>query len=80
MRDILSSIERIMEYTKNMDFDAFRSDNKTVDAVLRNFMIIGEAAAHLPEEFVADHAEIPWQDMRDMRNAWRTNILGSTRK
>ncbi len=61
-------IERTIEYTRNMDFEQFQSDTKTVDAVVRNFEIIGEAAAHVPEEIVADHPEIPWQDMRDMRN------------
>jgi len=42
--DIMASIERIMEYTRNLDFESFRSDIKTVDAVVRNFEIIGEAA------------------------------------
>ena len=37
IRDIVASIERIMEYTKNLDFDNFKSDTKTVDAVVRNF-------------------------------------------
>jgi uncharacterized protein with HEPN domain len=39
-----------------------------VDAVIRNFIIIGEAATHVPEEVVSAHPEIPWRDMRDMRN------------
>ncbi|MBW1778915.1 MAG: DUF86 domain-containing protein, partial [Deltaproteobacteria bacterium] len=68
IRDILASIERIIKYTGKMDFEQFRSDTKTVDAVVRNFEIVGEAAAHVPEEIVDDHPEIPWQDMRDMRN------------
>ena len=46
IRDILASIERIIEYTRNLDFEQFRSDTKTFDAVVRNFEIIGEAAAH----------------------------------
>jgi len=52
IRDIVASIERIMEYTRNLDFDNFKSDTKTVDAVVRNFEIIGEAAAHMPEEIL----------------------------
>lgn len=66
IRDILASIERIIEYTMNLDFEQFRSAPKTFDAVVRNFEIIGEAAAHVPEEIVADHSEIPWQDMRNV--------------
>jgi uncharacterized protein with HEPN domain len=56
-----------MEYTRNLDFENFKSDTKTVDAVVRYFEIIGEAATHMPEEIVAGHPEAPWQDMRDMR-------------
>jgi uncharacterized protein with HEPN domain len=45
IKDILASIDRIFEYTRNLDYESFRSDTKTVDAVVRNFEIIGEAAA-----------------------------------
>jgi len=63
-------------YTRNLDFEQFRFDIKTFDAVVRNFEIIGEAASHVPEEIVADHPEIPWQDMRDMRNALAHEYFG----
>jgi len=76
IRDILASIERIIEYTRNLDFEQFRSDTKTFDAVVRNFEIIGEAATHVPEEIVAIHPEIPWQDMRDMRNVLAHEYFG----
>ena len=76
IRDILASIERIIEYTRHLDFEQFRSDTKTFDAVVRNFEIIGEAAAHVPEEIVANHPEIPWQDMRDMRNVLAHEYFG----
>jgi uncharacterized protein with HEPN domain len=76
IRDILASIGRIMEYTRDMDFEHFRCDTKTVDAVVRNFEIIGEAAANVPEEIAVDHPEIPWQDMRDMRNVLAHEYFG----
>jgi len=66
--DILDAIATIREFTAGMDYDAFVRDRKTVDAVLRNFTIIGEAARHVPDEVTVAHPEIPWQDMRDMRN------------
>ena len=34
-----------------MSFDAFSKDRKTIDAVVRNLEIIGEAANRLPEDF-----------------------------
>jgi uncharacterized protein with HEPN domain len=66
--DILDAIEAIRQYTAGMDFNAFAKDNKTIGAVLRNFTILGEAARCSPEEIAARHPEIPWQNMRDMRN------------
>lgn len=52
--DILDSAYKILDYTKDLSFENFLSDSKTVDAVIRNFEIIGEAANRLPEEF-KDH-------------------------
>jgi hypothetical protein len=48
--------------------DAFCLDQKTVDAVIRNFTIVGEAVRHVPEQIVSAQVEIPWCDMGDMRN------------
>lgn len=68
LSDILDGIAAILDYTKGMDLAAFSADRKTVDAVLRNIAVIGEAAARVPDELVEMHPAIPWRDMRDMRN------------
>ena len=51
-----------------MDFNSFVSDRRTVDAVIRNLIIIGEAALHIPEDVCQKYPEIPWFEMRGMRN------------
>ena len=56
--DILDSSQKILGYTEGMDFNSFASDQKTIDAVIRNFEIIGEAANRLPEGFREQHQEI----------------------
>lgn len=66
--DILQAIAKIQTYTRAMDFDQFTQDEKTIDAVVRNITVIGEAAGAVPSEIANAHPEIPWQDMRDMRN------------
>ncbi|MGA9237305.1 MAG: DUF86 domain-containing protein [Desulfobacterales bacterium] len=66
--DIVDSIEKILSYTAGMSFEQFRKDSKTIDAVIRNFTIIGEAARHIPDEIVQSHSEIPWREMADLRN------------
>lgn len=66
--DIIEAIETVLEYTIGMTFEQFASDRKTIDAVIRNFIIIGEAASHLPDDLMETHPELPWREMRDMRN------------
>jgi uncharacterized protein with HEPN domain len=50
IEDILEAAEAIVGYVRGMTFETFRTDRRTVDAVVRNFEIIGEAARHLPAE------------------------------
>jgi len=49
INDIIESGEKILNYTEGMDYETFIQDPKTIDAVIRNFEIIGEAANRLPE-------------------------------
>ena len=51
-----------------MDAKSFEKDNKTVDAVVRNLEIIGEASNRLPEDFKSKHAEIEWHKIIGMRH------------
>ena len=46
--DILESINKIFSFVRDMDFERFSADAKTVDAVARNLEIIGEAAKNIP--------------------------------
>ena len=66
--DILESSRKITAYTKGMTFEQFSVDEKTIDAVIRNFEIIGEAANKLPEEFRDEWPVIEWQRVRGFRN------------
>jgi uncharacterized protein with HEPN domain len=68
VQDIIESGEKILSYTAGFSFDQFTSDSKTIDAVIRNFEIIGEAANRLPEEFKDKYPDIDWHRMRGFRN------------
>ena len=68
VEDILESCNKIMDYTKDISFEEFVADNKTIDAVVRNFEIIGEAANRLPEEFKDSHQDIDWFRIKGFRN------------
>ena len=51
-----------------LDFEQFRSDKKTFDAVVRNFEIIGEAARRVSATYQGAHPEIPWRKIIGQRN------------
>ena len=68
VEDILDSCQKIVDYTKGYSFEEFTDDPKTVDAVIRNFEIIGEAANRLPEDFKNSHHEIDWLRIKGFRN------------
>jgi uncharacterized protein with HEPN domain len=68
IQDILDAVRAVCEYTQGMDFKSFIEDRKTVDAVVRNLIIIGEASIQVPEEICERHPEVPWYEMRGMRN------------
>jgi uncharacterized protein with HEPN domain len=68
LEDILDAANKILDYTSDMTYEEFYSDNKSVDAVCRNFEIIGEAANMLPDEFRTPYGSIDWYRIRGFRN------------
>ncbi len=68
IQDMLDAIERIHRYTEGMDYARFGADQKTFDAVVRNFEVIGEAAKHFPEPLRRHYTDAPWQKLTDLRN------------
>ena len=68
IQDILDAIGKIRSYVEGMDLEAFRQDSKTCDAVIRNLIVMGEAAKGVPSEVRAAHPEVPWRLMADLRN------------
>lgn len=68
VEDILAAISKIERYIAGMNQVQFQEDDKTLDAVVRNLEIVGEAARQLPEEFAAQCPGVPWHQIRGMRN------------
>ncbi|QGZ60935.1 HepT-like ribonuclease domain-containing protein [Paraburkholderia acidisoli] len=68
---MLEAIRRIFEYTATLSWAQFEATSIVIDAVVRNFEVIGEAARNVmleDPEFVAAHPEIPWQTVYGTRN------------
>jgi uncharacterized protein with HEPN domain len=68
IEDVLAAVQKIQEYTSRLDYEGSVRDSRTVDAVIRNLEIIGEAVRHVPPEVEARHPQVPWRKMREMRN------------
>jgi uncharacterized protein with HEPN domain len=66
--DIIESIRRIREYTQGISLEALKTDTKTLDAVVRNLEIIGEAARSIPEQVRLAHPGIDWKNIIGLRN------------
>jgi len=74
--DILEALERIQEYTKSMTFKDFAKSNITIDAVVRNLEVIGEAARKLPSEIKSKSPEVEWRKIVALRNILTHEYFG----
>ena len=74
--DILESIRRIQEYTRGLSLDGLKKDTKTLDAVVRNLEVIGEAAGNIPEQVRLAHAAVDWKNVVGLRNILAHEYFG----
>lgn len=68
LNDILESIQDVRTFTKDMKYEDFLADRKTVKAVIRCFEVIAEATKALPSDIKNRYHEIPWVEIVGMRN------------
>lgn len=68
IKDILHAIDKIEHYTKDMTASEFKKNELVIDAVIRNFEIIGEASNGIPLTIQNTHPYIPWKQMITLRN------------
>jgi uncharacterized protein with HEPN domain len=68
LTDIQDSGQAIQSYVERLEFDAFRVDGMRYAAVIREFEVIGEAVAKLPESLKAQYPDVPWREIKDVRN------------
>jgi uncharacterized protein with HEPN domain len=75
-RHILDAIGRIRSYVADLDEDVFLASPMVQDAVVRQLLIIGEAARHLSDGFKQQHASVPWRKITGMRDKLVHDYLG----
>lgn len=68
LSDIRDATQRVSEFIKDMTWEEFVQDQKTMFAVVRAFEIIGEAAKKIPPVVRKRHVNVPWKQMAGMRD------------
>ncbi len=68
VRDILAAVRASIEYCDGLEAAGFDADRKTVDAVIRNLVVMGESVRWIPGPIREAHPGVPWTTMRAVRN------------
>ena len=68
LRDMLDAVEKAGSFTKGMDAERFRRDEKTIFAVIRALEVIGEAAKKIPPTVRDRYPQIPWREVAGIRD------------
>jgi len=68
IQDILAAIDKIELYLGKQTLTQFKKNQLVIDAIIRNFEIIGEASKNIPPSIKRSYPGIPWKEMNGMRN------------
>jgi uncharacterized protein with HEPN domain len=68
IEDIIQAMNDALSFVKDMEYDVFLRDKKTIYAVNRALEIIGEATKNIPASVKKRYPQIPWKKMAGMRD------------
>lgn len=76
LEDILESATKIQNYVGNLSFEDLLKDKMRIDAIVRNFEIIGEASSKIPHEIRDKYPFVEWRKISDFRNVLAHEYFG----
>lgn len=68
LEDIRDAIQKIEIYASAMTLPQLMTDSKTLDAIIRNLEIVGEAAKNVPDEIRQRYAGVEWKKIAGLRD------------
>nr|WP_319376184.1 DUF86 domain-containing protein [uncultured Methanoregula sp.] len=68
LTDIDDAISAIRSYTNGMTYEQLLSDRKTREAIILNFVVIGEAIKKIPPDIIDRYPDVPWKEFAGMRD------------
>lgn len=80
LSDIINSIDKIQNYTANLTYDRLCEDDKTLDAVVHNLLIIGEATKQFPHSMRLKYPQIEWKEIAGLRDIIAHNYFSLNEK
>lgn len=66
--DMLQAVDEIAEIITGLDAEHFKKDRKAILATVTCIQIMGEAANHIPADIREKYPDMPWSQIRGMRN------------
>ncbi len=76
LNDILNAIKKIEMYTKDLSFEDFCNNDMAIDAVIRNFEVIGEATKKIPKKVCEKYPDVEWKEAIGFRNVLVHDYFG----
>ena len=76
LEDIEDAMKHILKFTKGMDLKKFKVTRMVVDAVIRNFEVMGEASKNIPARVKEKYPEMPWNKIYQLRNIVTHDYFG----
>ena len=65
---MLEIVRRVLEEVKDISYEEYLSDSRLWRAIHYDLTVLGEASGQVSDRFKEGHDQIPWRDMKELRN------------